>query len=528
VAAAPDEAKGKNLRRKQTMTDTAGGAYRSDAYPSGPFPSDIALWSASALTAALRDRVISSRELLEIYLDRIGRLNPAINAVVTVDADSARRQAQDADRALLRGGPTGALHGLPMTVKDTLETAGMRTTSGAPELTAHVPRRDADGVSRLRAAGAVIFGKTNTATYAGDAQTTNTVFGTTNNPWAPDRSAGGSSGGAAAAIAAGLTGLELGGELSGSARLPAHYCGVYALRPTYGVIPTRGHIPRAPGSLTSNDMVTLAPIARSADDLELGLGALAGPVASEAVGWRLQLPAPRATSLDQYRVGVWLDDPSCPVDDAVGGVLATAVAALRRAGAKVTEVRPVELAQHNRLYEQLLYGAISLGLPQPVFDRNCDASRSLAADDESPAARIMRGSTQRHRAWLMADEQRAQIRARWREFFGAFDVLLCPVSPVAAIKHDHDPDVAARRVLVNGGSRPYWDQIGWTSLATAGALPAAAVPVGLTPTSLPVGIQIVGPHLEDRTVCDLARRLSTLVGGYLAPPATVSGIAVHA
>jgi amidase len=484
----------------------------------GDRSSDIAYWPASALTTALREGVVSSRELLDIYLDRIERLNPAINAVVTIDADGARRQADEADRARRRGESRGPLHGLPMTVKDTLETGGMRTTSGAPELTAHVPTRDAEAVTRLRGAGAVIFGKTNTATYAGDAQTTNAVFGTTNNPWAPTRSAGGSSGGAAAAVAAGLTGLELGGELSGSARLPAHYCGVYALRPTYGLIPTRGHIPRAPGSLTSNDMVTLAPIARSADDLELALGALAGPVASEAVAWRLRLPEPRATSVDRYRIGVWLDDPSCPVDDAVGGVLWAAVDALRRTGAHVTSVRPIDLAAHNRRYEQLLYAAISLGLPQQVFDRNCDASGSLAPEDESPHAVMLRGSTQRHRAWLMADEQRAQLRARWREFFRDYDVLLCPVSPVAAIEHDHSPEVASRRLIVNGASRPYWDQIGWTSIATAGALPAASVPVGRTAADLPVGIQIIGPHLEDRTVCDMARRLPGLVGGYLAPP----------
>lgn len=484
-------------------------------------PDDIAHLSARALTTALRKGALSSRDLLEIYLDRIERVNPGINAVVTIDRGRARREADEADRAIRRGERTGALHGLPMTVKDTLETAGMRTTSGAPELAGHVPTRDADAVARLRAAGAVLFGKTNTATYAGDAQTCNPLFGTTNNPWAPDRSAGGSSGGAAAAIAAGLTGLEVGGELSGSARLPAHYCGVFALRPTHGLIPTRGHIPRAPGSLTSNDMVTLAPLARSADDLELALDALAGPVEGEAVGWALRLPPPRARSIAGYRIGVWLDDPSCPVDDEVGTVLAAAVDAVRAAGAAVSPVQPLDLAETNRLYGRLLYAAISLGVPRHVFDGNCAAADALVADDGSPGAEMLRASTQRHRDWLIADEQRAALRARWRQFFGSYDALLVPVSPVAAIAHDASPDLAARRVSVNGHPRPYWDQIGWTSLATAGALPAASVPAGRTSTGLPVGIQIIGPHLEDRTVCDLARHLSGLLGGYQVPPGSV-------
>ncbi len=480
--------------------------------------SDVAYWSATALTGALRAGTISSRELLEVYLDRIERLDPAINAVVTIDRERARRAADRADRVSRRGGHRGPLHGLPMTVKDTLETAGMRTTSGAPELAEHIPTRDAEAVRRLRAAGAVIFGKTNTATYAGDAQTFNPVFGLTTNPWAADRSPGGSSGGAAAAVAAGLTGLELGGELSGSARLPAHYCGVYALRPTHGLVPARGNIPRAPGSLTSNDMVTLAPIARSAEDLPLALGVLAGPMAGEAVGWRLQLPPPRARSVADYRIGVWLDDPACPVDDAVGAVLANVAEALRRAGASITPVRPLDLAAANRLYGRLLHAAISLGVPQQAFDRSCAAADSLAADDASPLAEMLRGSTQRHRDWLLADEERAALRERWRHFFSSYDILLCPVSPVAAIAHDANPDIAARRVQVNGESRPYWDQIGWTALATAGALPAASVPAGQTPDGLPVGVQVIGPHLEDRTVCELARHLTHLLGGYRMPP----------
>ncbi|HYN72927.1 MAG TPA: amidase family protein [Nakamurella sp.] len=366
--------------------------------------SSIALQGAGAMVRQIATGALSSRDLLEIYLDRIQRFNPSLNAVVTTDIDAARRQADAADAAVRDGRRLGSLHGLPMTVKDTLETAGMRTTSGAPELAQHIPAGDAEAVARLRRAGAVIFGKTNTATYASDAQTTNPVFGTTNNPWAPERSPGGSSGGAAAAIAAGLSGLELASELSGSARLPAHYCGVYALRPTHGLIPTVGNIPRAPGSLRSNDMVTLAPIARTAQDLELALHALAGPVDGEAVGWQLRLPPPRAGRLRDYRIGVWLDDPSCPVDRQVADVLTGVSDALAAAGARVSEVRPLDLAAHNRLYSQLLYGAISLAGPDPVHEQNCSRAADLAVDDLSASAAVLRGLTQTHRAWLHADE----------------------------------------------------------------------------------------------------------------------------
>ncbi|NGO70284.1 amidase [Streptomyces boncukensis] len=481
--------------------------------------------AATDLTAALRRREVSSRELLDLCLARIDRLNPALNAVVTLDTDRAREQAAAADEALAAGAPFGPLHGLPVTVKDTLETAGLRTTSGAPELAAHVPERDAEAVARLRSAGAVVFGKTNTATYAADAQTSNPVFGTTNNPWNTARTPGGSSGGPAAALAAGLTGLELASELSGSARYPAHCCGVFTLRPSYGLVPTRGNIPRAPGSLTSNDMVTLAPLARDARDLDLALDVLAGPTADRAVGWRLELPPPRAHTLDGFRIGVWLDDPGCPVDAQVAGVLQAAVEALRKAGARLSDVRPVDREAHDRLYDRLLHGAISLGLPQALYDRNRALADGLAEDDDSPRAGTLRAMTQSHRDWLAADEAREQQRARWAEFFRGHDVLLCPVAPVVAIPHDRNPDLSARRITVDGQPRPYGDLIRWTSPATAASLPAASVPVGTSADGLPVGLQVVGPHLEDRTVTRFAALLAELTGGFRRPPSASAAVA---
>src|SRR5690349_23676034 len=258
--------------------------------------------SATELAAAIRDREITSSELLECYLSRIEALNPGLGAVVTLDAERARQEAAEADRRLAGGAEAGPLHGLPVTVKDCLETAGMRTTCGAPQLAGYVPEQDAEAVARLRDAGAIVMGKTNVPIWASDCQSYNELFGTTNNPWDAARTPGGSSGGAAAAVAAGLSALELGSDLGGSLRIPAAWCGVYTLKPSYGIIPGGGHIPPPPGMLAEVDIGVLGPLARSAADLDLCLAVLAGPSPAEAAAWRLDLPAAPARKVDEWRV----------------------------------------------------------------------------------------------------------------------------------------------------------------------------------------------------------------------------------
>jgi amidase len=461
------------------MTTTASPA------PSLSDELDLATASASTLVAALHERRVSSRELLDAYLRRIETHNRDLNAVVTLDVDRAREAAGEADRLTTRGLGTGVLHGLPMTVKDSLETARMRTTAGAPDLAEYVPAADAEAVARLRREGAVIFGKTNLPVFAMDWQTFNPVFGTTNNPWDLTRTPGGSSGGAAAAVAAGLTGLELGSDIRGSLRQPAHNTGVFTLKPSFGIVPTRGHIPGPPGSLSTPDMAVLGPLGRSANDLDLALDVLAGPDAAAATAWRLRLPAARRKSLSDYRIGVWLDDPACPVDAAVLDVIGRAVDQLRASGATVDDqARPVDLAEASEVFERLFAAAVSPG----------------AAD------------------WNHVHEHRQQLRARWAAFFERFDVLLTPVAPVAAIRHDHSGDVGSRTITVNGSPRPYTDQSTWTGLAGASYLPAAVAPAGHTSAGLPVGIQIVAPFLEDRTAVDMARHLERVLGGFQAPP----------
>ncbi len=481
---------------------------------------DLALRPAVELAAMLRKGDVGARELLDHYLARVERLNPPVNAVVTLDVEGARKAADAADGARVRGAALGPLHGLPMTVKDTLETAGLRTTAGAPALAGHVPTRDATCVERARAAGAVVFGKTNTPTYAADVQTYNPVFGVTRNPWNLDRTCGGSSGGSAVAVATGLSAVEIGSDIGGSIRTPAHCCGVYGHKPTHGIIPGRGHIPGPPGMLAEYDLGVMGPLARSADDLALMLDVLAGPDAAAATAWRLALPPPRRQALRDYRIAVWLDDPFSPVGSDVRAAGAATIAALRTAGVAVDEAaRPVpDLGAVHRCYERLLWPILSGGMaPDEVAElaRVADAS---APDPTNLFDRFVRAVTLRHRDWIAVDEERQQLRHAWAAFFERFDVLLCPIWPVPAIPHDHEDTVLGRTIEVDGRERAYVELIVWAGLVTMALLPATAVPVGRSPDGLPIGLQIVGPYLEDRTTIDVARKLAEVIGGYAPPP----------
>ena len=481
--------------------------------------SELSHLSATGLLAALDARTISSRELLEHYLARIDRHNPAINAFVTLDAERALEQAAVADAARARGDSLGPLHGLPITVKDCFETEGLRTTCGFEGLADHVPSRDAVAVARLRTAGAIVFGKTNLPTFAADGQSYNSIAGTTNNPWDLSRSPSGSSGGSAAALASGFTSLELGSDIAGSVRLPAHACGVFGLKPSFELIPLRGHIPGPPGTVAVADMNVAGPLARGAEDLELALGVLAGPDALRAKAWKLELPAPRHGDLGAYRLAVWLDDEACRVDADVLAVLESASAALVDAGARIERrAGPVVLADAVRVHRSLLMGVSASGLSDERFAGIEAALRGSAVDDGDDRLCHMRWLTQSKRDWNAVNEERARITLRWAEFFEDYDALLCPVGPVAAIPHDHHPDMDGRRVTINGELRAYWDQVCWISLAGAAYLPAVSVPAGLTASGLPVGLQIVAPYLEDRTAIDLAGRIAEVAGGFRPPP----------
>lgn len=474
--------------------------------------------TAVEATRALRERRVGALELLDFYLERVERLNGPINAVVALDAEGARARAREADDALARGENWGPLHGLPMTIKDSLEVVGMPTTSGAPPLEGHRPERNADSVQRLVDAGAVIFGKTNLPLYAGDFQSYNEVYGTTGNPWNPERVPGGSSGGAAAALAAGLTPLELGSDIGGSIRNPAHFCGVYGHKPSYGIVPMRGHIPGPPGTLADGDLAVVGPLARGAEDLALALDVLAGPDSRDARGWRLELAPPRHSRLGDFRVAAWLDDPACPVSTEVGELLESAVSGLEREGVAVDrKARAVESQPSFGVYLRLLYSVMGADFPPALLHGFDEAYPSLEPDDESLSSQMVRAIAQPHREWLRDHERRAELRARWDAFFERFDVLLAPIMPTAAFAHDHSP-IESRTLEVNGEALPYLQQIFWAGLATVAFLPSTVAPIGLTPSQLPVGIQVIGPSLEDRTCIEFARQLTQQVGGFQTPP----------
>ena len=446
--------------------------------------------TAAELAGALRRKEVSSLELLDAYLGRIDRLDPAINAVVTLDADRARRTAAAYDAAAVRDEWVGRLHGLPVTIKDALATEGIRSTGGAAELRDHVPVADAPAVARLKTAGAIVFGKTNVPPWSADVQTFNDLFGQTNNPWDLTRTPGGSSGASAAAVAAGLTSFEVGTDIAGSVRVPAHHCGVFGLKPSEGVVSQLGCLYSAAGGATDIDLNVVGPIARSADDLDLLLSVLAGPDPARALAWRIELPPPRANDLSGYRIAVWGDERERPVDHEYASMLEATADRLADAGAQVEEARPpVELAEARQLYS-VLGLATTLFLPEKEATELCGS----------------------HYAWLQNDLKRAGVRAKWAAWFERFDVLLCPVTPSAAPPHDHTP-LMFRRHTVNGETRSAVETMAWTCLANLAGLPAAVAPIGLTSERLPVGVQCVAPFLRDRD----ALRVAALIQ-HVCPP----------
>jgi amidase len=338
---------------------------------------DFAFLPATEQLAALDSKGVSSADLVELYLSRIAEHNAPLNAVVTVDADGARRAAKQADAAPSEGQCLGPLHGLPITVKDSYETAGMRTVCGRPDLVDHVPTQDAEAVARLRRSGAIILGKTNMPTGNADVQASNPVFGRANNPWDQSRTSGGSAGGGAAATAAGLASFDFGSEIGGSTRIPAHFCGLYGHKSTWQSVPLVGHIPGGPGDpgrWGEADMACAGVQVRGARDIIPALEATVGPLNPDG-GFSYTLAPPRATVLKDFRVAVWADDPDCPIDKDVRNAIDVAVAALRDAGARVAEKPasiPVDIATSHDIFLSLVYGAFSV-------DRSTLSPRSGAA-----------------------------------------------------------------------------------------------------------------------------------------------------
>lgn len=449
--------------------------------------------SATELVAALAARRVGALELAEAAIARIETRDKAVNAVVVRDFDRARDAARAADAALARGARRPLL-GLPMTVKESHNVAGLPTSWGFPPFKDIPIATDSVGVSRLKAAGAVILGKTNIPPFLADLQSNNPVYGRTGNPYDLTRTPGGSSGGAAAALAAGMVPLEFGSDIGGSIRNPAHFCGVFGHKPSFDLIPGRGHQPPIGPEGAGIVLAVVGPLARTAADLGLALDVLAGPDEGEATGYRLALPPARHARLADYRVLVIDQHPLAPVDDEIRTGLNGLAAGLEKLGAKVarSSERLPDLTEMHAAYTNLLGPAMSRGQP---------GVETVSAH-----------------AWMAALDVQAQIRRRWAHLFEAFDVVLAPVHGAAAFLHDDGPDPNKRTLTINGEQTPYFAQIAWAGPATLGNLPSTAFPIGQTRSGLPFGAQVIGPYLEDRTTIGFAQLVEREFGGFRPPP----------
>ena len=477
----------------------------------------LGLQSATDLLSMLASRAVSSVELLEHFVERNALLGDQINAIVTLDLDRAGELARASDQRRADDQPVEILEGLPMTIKDAIAVDGIRSTGGAVELADHVPTEDAEAVTKIKRAGGIIFGKTNLPRWSGDIQAFNDIFGTTNNPWNLDCGPGGSSGGASAAVACGLTPWEVGTDIGGSVRLPAHFAGVCGHKPSYGIVPQLGYIDHVSYGLTDADINVFGPLAKTVDDLELLFDVVSGARSDAAGGWRLDLPSARGLPKD-LRVASWLDDPDCPVGEAVSAVLEAAVATVEADGVSVNRsARPgISFSDVRTVGQPLISAATSPGRTEDELA----ALQEIVNDSSADEWLRMRAasSTMSHRDWLLLTETRDKNRRLWSDFFNDFDVLLAPVAFIGAFEHQHEGTLYTRTLKVDGHTRPYSDLIVWTSQFGYVYLPSTVVPVGWTDDGLPVGIQVVGPYLGDRTTLEFARYLERLLGGYQVPP----------
>jgi amidase len=478
--------------------------------------------SAKDLVALLQARQVSAVELLDRAIARIEANDGKLNAVVVRDFARARATAAEADRALARG-ERRPLLGVPITVKECVNVAGLPTTWGIPG-TERIPvPEDAVAVIRLKAAGAVVLGKSNLPLMLADMQSYNSIYGTTNNPWDLGRTPGGSSGGSAAALAAGYVPLELGTDLGGSLRVPASFCGVFAHKPTLGIVPLRGIVPPGTPSLLvpfRTDLAVAGPMARSAGDLALALDVMAGPDDADAVAYKLALPPSRHADLGDFRVLVVDEHPLLPTAGTVRAALGELADRLANCGAKVARTSPLlpDLARVGRVFAQLLMAFFGADFPDDVYASRQSAAAALPPDAATLSAMGLRGSVMSHREWIRDDRILTGIADRWHRLFREWDVVLCPVMPTTAFVHDHS-DKNARRISVDGTEVPYGDQAMWNGIATLAGLPATAMPIALSDEGLPIGMQIIGPHLEDRTTIAFAELIEREFGGFVAPPA---------
>ena len=477
--------------------------------------------SATALLTALRTGGVGASELTDLYIRRIERHDSRLNAVVVRDFDRARQQARAADEARSRN-QVAPLLGLPMTIKESFNVAGLGTTCGVPDWKGYVSPHDSPAAARARGAGAVLLGKTNVPPMLADWQSANPIFGRTNNPWDLGRTPGGSSGGSAAAIAAGLSALEVGSDIGGSIRVPAVFCGIYGHRPSETLLPRSGQFPMPPMPNAATVMGVQGPMARSAEDLELALSVLAGPDVGEDVAWKVTLPPPRRDRLGDYRVAVLPPIPWHLVDEQIWAAQQDLAARLATLGCVVKEAQPEGLGDHREYhgFYRTMLAAVTGARMDAETRRQRSAMYRKAGDDLSLAhARGYDGAAGDYILW---HGRREQHRAAWRAFFRDWDILLAPAINVLAYPHidrawPMDDSDLTLTLPVNGRPQPYLQSLCYPALSTVPGQPATAFPVGLSREELPIGLQAIGPYLEDLTPIRFAALLAREVGGFRKP-----------
>lgn len=463
--------------------------------------------SAAAAADAVRSGKISSSALLEMTLSRVTAINPAINAIVEIFEDEARLAARRCDEALRSGRTLGPLHGVPVTVKESHAIAGHVQTYGSPALANNRQQSDTLVVERLRRSGAIIIGRTNVPLFANDWQTFNTVYGVTNNPWDLTRTPGGSSGGCAAALSAGLSFLSLGGDLGGSIRVPAHFCGLFGHRPTRGIMPVKELSPTVPPTPLWEAFVP-GPLARDATDLELAIEILAGPAAPESAGLKWKMPPARKSRLEDYRIGFILDDEYCPLEPALRELYQITIDKLRRAGATLVEGWPkgFSLRQNYLVWAYLTTAGASSGNGVEMLVRGKRPPGDITYFEMARQA-----ETGTFFDYKRQHHQRLLIQRTWQQYFSSFDAFLFPPSFVSAFRHG--PDMRDTNILQTpSGERCYGHLNVWPSVSGLSGNPSTIVPVGRTSVGMPAGLEILGPAFEDRTPIDLARRISQVAG----------------
>jgi len=475
--------------------------------------------TAKQLAAAVRKKKIGCLELLDLYLKRVDAYNPELNAIIATDIEGARKRAKAADKAVKKRAKLGPLHGVPMTIKESFDVVGFPTTYGDPAFKDSIAQQNSLVAQRMIDAGVTLFGKTNVPFNLADWQSYNEIYGSTNNPWDLARTPGGSSGGAGAALAAGLTGIEAGSDIGASIRNPAHYCGVWGHKPTWGVVCPKGHALN--GNVAYPDINVVGPLARGAEDLEIAMDVMAGPDAIDGRGWTLTLPRSKKRQLRDFKVAVLPSDPNAEVDHSVQSEIHKLADFLRKRKVKVSDkARPAfDTSELHDVYVRMLRATTSARMSDAAYTQAVADAASLPADDMSYFAQMQRGNALPHRTWLQLNEKRHRMRLAWDAFFKDYDLMICPISVAAAFPHDQKGLRHLRTIVVNNKKVPVVDQIFWAGYSGVALLPSTAVPIGQTTDGLPIGVQIIGPQYGDYSTIAFAKLLEKEYRSFEPPPA---------